>query len=237
MSRKLSWLIMGAVALFATLCLTLYSKQVVNVNNISEAATPLASKPIGSATPAPTPATDTPKAICTLNVMQAPAISGLQLRMPMDQTLAMFPGSRDDVEVKSDLARTPRYGVTRFVIRPEKYTSPAGFAAIKSITFTFMDGRMSAMSVGLAPREWKDVDEYIAAFSKGKSLPAIDAWDARVGLDTQLKTLTCDGFEIAAFAGGKGTTNYIQMRDLAAEKELIERRAKAMKQAEKEAKP
>ena len=52
-------------------------------------------------------------------------------------------------------------------------------------------------------------------------------------METQMKTLTCDGFDISAFAGGRGgSVNYIQMRDLAAEKEVNKRRAKAAQQPE-----
>jgi hypothetical protein len=181
---------------------------------------------------------EAPKVLCTLTTVQAPDVAGLRLGMTSEDVLAAFPGSREDAEVRSDLARPAHFGSIRFLIVPEKYASKAKFAGIKKITFTFLDGRISNMNVGYNGPEWKNVDEFVAKFSEGKTLPTADAWEAVVGMDTQLKTLKCDGFEISVFAGGKGgNINYVQMRDVAAEKEIENRRAKAREKAEKEAKP
>jgi hypothetical protein len=56
----------------------------------------------------------------------------------------------------------------------------------------------------------------------------VDQWEAYVGMDTQLKTLKCTDFEIKVFAGGKGgNLNYVDIRDLEADKKVEDRRKKA----------
>ena len=64
-----------------------------------------------------------------------------------------------------------------------------------------------------------------------KKKPAVDQWDAYVGMDNQLKTLTCSEFEVRAFAGGQGgSLNYVVVKDLVADQKLKDRRAKARAQ-------
>ena len=51
-------------------------------------------------------------------------------------------------------------------------------------------------------------------------------------MDNQLKTLRCKEFEVQAFVGGQGgNLNYVEMKDLMADKELKKRRDKARAQA------
>jgi hypothetical protein len=153
--------------------------------------------------------------------------------MTPEQVLALFPGSSDDAEVRSRLARPPsQFGVSELLIRPEKYQSKEKFAGVSQITFTLLDGRISSFSIGYNGPEWPHVDNFVAKFIAGSNLPTPDAWEAYVGLDTQMKTLRCKDFEVRIFAGGKGgNLNYVLMRDLVAEKTLKDRRAKAKEKA------
>jgi len=246
MSRRIIWLTIAS-SIFVALAIMVYSKQSI-IGSGQRDGTPQPASlqqqsgiakqtPNSNESPGQTANPGGPKAICSLFVAQAPDIQGLKLGMTSDEVLADFPGSRDDAEVRSDLSRPPQYGGTRFLIRPDKFGVKEKFAGIKKITFTFLDGRVSAMNAGYDGPEWKNVDEFVAKFSEGKTLPPADAWEAAIGMDTQLKTLKCSGFEISIFAGGKGgNINYVQLRDLAAEKELANRRAKAREKAEKEGK-
>ena len=179
------------------------------------------------------------KPSCQLTLAQAPVLSGLKLGMTPDQILALFPGSKDDPEVRSSLARPPsQFGVSSFVIRPDRYESKEKFKGISQITFTLLDGHVSNFTIGYNGPEYSHVDKFVAKFVEGTSLPAADQWEAYVGMDNQLKILKCSEIEIRVFAGGQGgNLNYVLMRDLAADKKLKERRQKAREKATPETKP
>ena len=188
---------------------------------------------INQAATQPVNATGQDKTTCTLTMAGAPDIKGLRLGMTPDEVLALFPGSKDDSEVRSSLSRAPsEFGVSSFVIRPAQYQSKEKFAGVNQITFTLLDGRVSTFSVGYNGPEYSHVDKFVAKFVEGTSLPPADQWEAYVGMDTQLKTLKCKDFEARVFAGGQdGNLNYVLMRDLEADKKLKERRAKARAKA------
>jgi hypothetical protein len=161
----------------------------------------------------------------------APAISGLKLGMTTEQVLALFPGSKDDKEVRSSLSRpASQFGESSLTIRPGKYSSKSKFDRISQIIFTLLDGRVSTFYVGYDGPVWEHVDEFVTKFSEEKSLPTVDSWEAYVGMDTQVKTLKCKDFEISLFAGGQNVEiNYVQMNDLTAQQKLKERKAAAKK--------
>ena len=163
----------------------------------------------------------------------APVLNGLKLGMTPDEVLALFPGSKDDAEIKSHLSRPPsQFGVSELIIRPVKFESKEKFVGISQITFSLLDGRVSSFSIGYNGPAYSHVDQFVTKFVAGTNLPPPDQWQAYVGLDTQLKILTCKDFEIRVFAGGEGgNLNYILMRDLEADKKLKDRRKKARAQA------
>jgi hypothetical protein len=160
--------------------------------------------------------------------------------MTPEQVLALFPGSSEDAELRSSLSRPASpLGVSSFVIRPDKYeSSKEKFAGITQITFTLLDGRVTSFSAGYNGPEYSHVDKFVAKFAEGTNLPAAEAWEAYVGMDTQLKILKCTEFEVRVFAGGPGgNLNYVLLRDLVAEKKLKGRRDKARENATPETKP
>jgi hypothetical protein len=183
----------------------------------------------------PTPAAESiSKATCTLNTTQSPDINGIRLGSTTQQVLDLFPGSRDDAEARAAAENVTAVGASSFALKPEKYGAEKNFVGIGQFTFSFLDKRLISFTAGYNGPQWKNVDEFIKKFSEEKLLPPLEAWEAYVGLDTQLKTLRCDGFQISLFAGGEGgSLNHVQMKDLAAEKELKDRRAKARRSAEK----
>ncbi|HKQ99536.1 MAG TPA: hypothetical protein VJT09_02615 [Pyrinomonadaceae bacterium] len=164
-----------------------------------------------------------------LTLAQAPDINGLKLGMTAEQVLALFPGSKTDEAVRSELSRPPsRFGVSGFTITPAKYSSGPKFSRVSQIFFTLLDGRVSTLYVGYDGPLWEDVDQFVTKFSKKRNLPGAEQWEAHVGMDTQLKTLKCQELEISLFAGGSNVSiNYAQMRDLVALKKYRERRLKA----------
>jgi hypothetical protein len=169
----------------------------------------------------------------------APAIGGLKLGITTEQVLALFPGSKDDKEVLSSLSRpASRFGESSLTIKPGKYSSNSKFDRISQISLTLLDGRVSTLYVGYDGPVWENVDEFVAKFSEEKSLPTIDSWEAYAGMDTQLKTLKCQDFEVSLFAGGQNLEiNYVHLRDLTAQRKLKERRAAAAAEKKLESKP
>lgn len=177
------------------------------------------------------------KPTCQLTLAGAPDMSGLRLGMTAEEVLGLFPGSSEDAEVRSDLSRSGPFGTSSFSITPDKYESKEKFAGINQITVRLLDGRVSNFRFGYNGPEFSHVDKFVAKFSEGKNLPA-DAWEPYVGMDNNLKMLKCADFEINVFAGGTGgNLNYVDIRDLEADKKLQERRRKAKEKATPESKP
>jgi len=168
------------------------------------------------------------KSACNLDMSQAAVISGLKLGLTRDEVLALFPGSKDDAELRARLAEpSSEFGVSNFVITPSKYETREKFVEISQITLTLLDGRVSSFSVGYNGPEWPHVDKFVAKFVEGTSLPSVDQWEPYVGMEN-LKILKCTDFEVRVFAGGAGgNLNYVLLQDVQAAKTLKERRAKA----------
>lgn len=166
---------------------------------------------------------------CTLTLAGAPAINGLHLGLTPDEILAMFPGSKEDPEVRTNLSRPPRqFGVSSFLIRPAKYQSTDKFSGIGQITFTLLDGRVSSFYLGYNGPQYSHVDQFVEKLIAGSKFPPLNQWEGYVGMDTTLKELKCSEFEIKVSIGGPGgNLNYVSMKDLVAEKVLKDRRAKA----------
>lgn len=184
----------------------------------------------------PTPTTSaavSDNAPCSLVMDQAPVINGIRLGMTRAELLALFPGSTEDAEVRSALAKPPSpFGVSGLLIRPNKFGSKEKFAGVTQITFALLDGRVSSINVGYNGPEFPHVDQFVTKFIEGTNLPAADAWEAYVGMDTQMKTLRCKDFDARVFAGGpSGNLNYVLLRDLVADRTLKDRRAKAKEKA------
>jgi len=155
--------------------------------------------------------------------------------MTPEEVLALFPGSKEDAEVRSSLSRPPsQFGEAELLIRPAKYESKEKFVGINQITFSLLDGRISTFSVGYDGPQYSHVDKFVTKFIEGTNLPPADQWEAYVGMDNSLKVLRCTEFEIRVFVGGKGgNLNYVLMKDLEADKTLQKR----MKEAEEKATP
>jgi hypothetical protein len=169
------------------------------------------------------------KPACQLTLAGAPDIKGLRLGMTADEVLALFPGSKEDAEVRSNLSRpASQLGESEFVIRSSNLEANEKFAGVKQIVVSLVDGRTSRFYIGYNGPEYSHVDKFVAKFIEGTSLPPVDQWEAYVGMDTQLKTLKCTEFEIKVFSGGQGgILNYVDIRDLEADKKVEDRRKKA----------
>lgn len=202
-------------------------------NKSALSSSPNNNTPINQPSEQPANSTEQSSSNCSLRMAAAPVLNGLKLGMTAEEVLILFPGSKDDSEVRSLLSRPPsQFGVSELVIRPSKFESKEKYIGIGQITFSLLDGRVSNFTVGYNGPQYAHVDQFVTKFVEGTNLPPPDQWQAYVGMDTQMKTLTCKDFEIRVFAGGEGgNLNYVLMRDLEADKKLKDRRAKARAQA------
>src|SRR5690242_16565894 len=128
--------------------------------------------PINQPSAQPTNSTEQSSSNCSLTMAAAPVLNGLKLGMTPDEVLALFPGSKDDPEVKSNLTRPPsQFGVSELMIRPAKFESKEKFAGISHITFNLLDGRVSSFTVGYNGPQYPQVDQFVAKFVDQTNLP------------------------------------------------------------------
>lgn len=216
--------------LFSLLAFVLIAASIACVPNKSAlSSAPNNNTPINQPSAQPADSAEQSISNCSLTMAAAPVLKGLKLGMTPDEVLVLFPGSKQDAEVQSKLSRPPtQFGQSELLIRPAKFESKEKFAGINHITFTLLDGHVSSFTVGYDGPAYSHVDQFVTKFVEGTNLPPTDQWQAYVGMDTQMKTLTCKDFEIRIFAGGEGgNLNYVLLRDLEADKKLKDRKTKA----------
>lgn len=215
-------------ALFTAISIGCTNKS-ANSQSLTNDNAPAASAQTDNAAVADKPAQDKQeKPTCGLALNASPAVNGIRLGMTPDEVFALFPGSKDDKTVRASLAALTPFGNSTFVIKPMDYESKDKFAGINSITFKVLDGRVSSFSIAYNGPEYAHVDKFVAKFSEGRNLPAVDQWEAYAGMDTQMKTLRCTEFEVQVFAGGQGgSLNKVMIQDMLADRKLRDRKAKA----------
>lgn len=165
---------------------------------------------------------------CTLTL--APAIKRLHLGMTADEVLGLFPGSKDDQQIKSALSSpVDELGVSSFSLKPAKYGPPQGLSDVSGITFTLFDGRVFKMYIGYGGSNWPTVDKFVEDFVHDTDFPPSGEWQGYPGMENQMKVLQCSGFEARAFASARGAIMaYVEIRDLAAEKQMKDREEKLL---------
>lgn len=178
-----------------------------------------------------------PRGKCALTVAQSPEVRGIRLGMSAEEVLRLFPVSSDAREIRASLSWADKqFGVAKFNVNPDRYSSKAKFEGISQFTFEFLDNRLSSLFVGYNGPEWKSVDEFISRLSETLNLPGAKDWEPS-NIDS-LKTLRCEGFEIKTFIGGtNGGSNYVVIVSPAAEQMVRDRQAEAKEKARKGFKP
>ena len=205
------------------------------VISIACSASKSAAPPAPNANTAPAQTVDQPtkvdqeKPACTMTASAAPVINGLKLGMTSTEILEAIPGSKDDPELRTSLARPPgEFGVSGLTVFPPKYQSKDKFPGVSRLSFTFFDGHAYNLTIGYNGPQWTHVDDFVKKVIENSNLPAIGQWQDYPGMDTQMKVLKCAEVEIRVFAGGeRGALNYVSMKDVEAEKKLRDREKKA----------
>lgn len=148
--------------------------------------------------------------------------------MTPEEVLALFPGSKDDQQIKATLsAPVDELGVSSFSLTPAKYGAPRSFSDVTSITFSLFDKRLSKIYFSYGG-QWPNVDKFVEHFVGETNLPPPSEWQGYPGMENQMKVMKCTGFEVHAFANGQGLT-YVELTDLVAEKLMKDREEKLLK--------
>ena len=139
-------------------------------------------------------------------------------RMVLISIILIYPGTKDDPEVKSIMPRPASpLGISDFVIHIDKLHKEK-FAGVDHIAFSLLDGRVSSINIGYGGPSYSDVDQFVSKFVEGTRLPPFGQWHR--GMDN-LKIIDCKDFEVCIFAGGKGgILNYVLLKNLEADKQL-----------------
>src|SRR5215475_7826400 len=162
--------------------------------------------------------------VCSLKfdqLKEAPELFGFHLGMTLDQ-----------VRGRSPLIKFPaadKFGVVKTSINPhyEPRFDKTEFAAVRTISLDFLDGKLVTIWVGYEETfKWPKLDDFITNFSKSLNVP--DQWPAK----RNGRELTCDGFSLFAsiIAGGPA----LRIADESAQNTIAERREKAAEEAEAE---
>jgi hypothetical protein len=153
-----------------------------------------------SQTQTPSPGTSA----CKLAVAQAPAIRGVKLGMKTNDVLALFPGSAENNDIRSAIAKAegfPNFGLASIWVFPGEYSTKDRFAGISVFRFSFVDGRLHQYEVDYeAPPGgpvWRRVDDWVAKLADTFNLPSATAWTVEQNLPDR-KSLKCDGFQMRA---------------------------------------
>lgn len=180
---------------------------------------------------APAPQASQERVVCGLKISAAPTINGLKLGMTSEEILNAIPGSKDDSEIRTSVARAPNeFGVSGLTVNPQRYPSKDKYPGISRITFTFFDHHAYSLTLGYNGPKYAQVDDFVKRVLESSNLPSIEQWEDYPGMETQMKILKCAEFEVRVFAGGEnGSLNYVGLKDLKAEKALREKEEKAAK--------
>ena len=159
---------------------------------------------------------------CTLKSDQlpdAPELRGFRLGMTFDQVKARVP--------QVQFGRADEAGVTKTSINPlyDSRFDKASFADIRTISFDFLDGKLTTLWIGYESSfKWQTIDDFVAGISKSLNLPA--SWSPKRGG----RQLHCDGLTIAVslIAGSPS----IRLSEDAADQTIAARREEATAAAE-----
>ena len=134
---------------------------------------------------------------CSVKLSQLPAspeLFGFHLGMTREQVKARVP--------QIDFGRTDDLGVSKTTINPEFFArrDPTAFADVRTISFDFLDDRVSSLWFGFESSfKWHTVPDFVAGISQALRLP--NAWEP---WKTRGSRIRCADFQItvSTLAGG-----------------------------------
>ena len=159
---------------------------------------------------------------CTVRSDQlpdAPELRGFRLGMTFQQVKARVP--------QIEFGRADEIGVTRTSINPlyDPRFDQAAFADIRTISFNFLDGKLTTLWIGYESSfKWQSIDDFVAGISKSLNISA--PWSR----GRTLQSLDCDGFNIVvSLVAGSPS---VRLGDNAAEEAIAIRREEVTAAAE-----
>lgn len=159
---------------------------------------------------------------CTVKSDQlpdAPELRGFRLGMTFEQVKARVP--------QVQFGRADEIGLTKTSINPlyDSRFDKVAFADIRTISFDFLDGRLTTLWIGYERSfKWQSVDEFVAGISQALHVPR--SWTPKRGG----QQLRCDGFTI--FVSMIAQSPSIRLSEDAAEEVIATRREEAVAAAE-----
>jgi hypothetical protein len=145
---------------------------------------------------------------------EAAELHGFRLGMTMEQVRSHVP--------PVVFGRLDPYGVSKTSINPsfDSRFDQAGFAGVRTVSLTFLDGRLMDLWIGYdGSFKWQKFDEFVSGISKSLSLP--NTWQAKA----RGQQINCDGLQIAA--GMLAGSPSLRLTDTAGDKTLTSRRQAA----------
>lgn len=134
---------------------------------------------------------------CNLTLSQAPVIYGLRLGMNTEELLELFPRSKDQFNIKQELAKADvQYGFAQLYFYQNTYTDSKAFGnKLSSYQIGLFDGRVIRITANFTfPSEsspnW-NYDAWIDKMSETFNLPTREYWSSRYP-----RTIDCHGFSV-----------------------------------------
>ena len=152
---------------------------------------------------------------CTLRLAQlpeAPELFGFRMGMTTLQVKTRVP--------RIAFGKVNEFGVSRTTINPDfdPLMDKATLAGIRSLSFDFLDGRVSSLWFGFdGSFKWQSVPDFVNGISQSLNLPA--AWKP---LNTRGQQLRCADFKITVGFVAEGPS--FHLIDESAEQTIAERR-------------
>ena len=175
--------------------------------------------------------------VCTSAVAQKIDIRGVRLGMSLDQVLALFPGSRENPEVRFALERAKsetNYGTMSLQLYPSYYGLKEKYAGIWMFGLGFLDERVVSLYVNYSGPEWRSVDEFVAKLAEAFDLPKEKVWKDG---GERTKALTCGDLQFRVYAAPGNGSNTFHIHSFSAERVVSERRAEAKERERRAFKP
>lgn len=142
-------------------------------------------------------------ATCNYSLATAPSVRGIRLGMRLEELFGLFPGLSEEKTVKEKIDQSKLllptnypggdgYGLLRFDIKKETYSSLPRFEGVSGFYFTFFDDRLVEFTINYSGTPWDRVEDMVSRVADVLKLPSVSNWS---GSNTSTN-LSCSGFYV-----------------------------------------